>query len=78
GVQDTVLKDQEVGKDVEVSAPVIEGYTATEATKNVNVAKDGSTVTFTYTKNATTPTDPETDKTDVTIKAVDENGKAIE
>ncbi|MFH5811718.1 MucBP domain-containing protein [Companilactobacillus sp. FL22-1] len=73
GVQDTVLKDQEVGKDVEVSAPTVEGYTATEATKTVTVSKNGNTVTFKYTKDT-----PVISKADVTIKAVDENGKAIE
>lgn len=73
GVQDTVLKDQEVGKEVKVSAPIVEGYTATEATKTVIVSKDGNTVTFKYTKDT-----PVISKADVTIKAVDENNKAIE
>ena len=46
------LTDQEVGSSVSETAPEIDGYTVDEATKSVTVDKDGSTITFTYTKNA--------------------------
>lgn len=70
--EDTIVKNQEVGKDYSAKAPVVEGYTADKATKTVNVSKDGSTITFIYTKDAVAP------KTaTVTTKFVDENDKEI-
>lgn len=53
--KDTTVADQEVGKDATITAPTIEGYTADPATQTVNVAKGGSTVKFTYTKNVEAP-----------------------
>ncbi|MFH5812472.1 MucBP domain-containing protein, partial [Companilactobacillus sp. FL22-1] len=70
-----------VGIDFSTPAAYIDGYKLQGSLiQTVKTAKEGNTINFVYSKedSTTTPTDPETDKTDVTIKAVDENGKAIE
>ncbi|MDT3393884.1 MAG: MucBP domain-containing protein [Bacillota bacterium] len=70
---------QEVGQIVTVKADqvAVNGYDLKDsATKNVKVAKAGTTVKFVYSKH-TTDIKPTTKYADVTIQAIDSTGKAI-
>lgn len=65
------ISDQTVGQSNEYSAPVVPGYTLVgNAKQSIVVAKDGSTVTFTYKKNDTTPVTPTVEKADITGNAI--------
>ena len=73
--QDTVISNREVGKNYIASAPNVDGYTATETTKSVNVSKGGSIVTFLYTKNEI----PVTQSTiTVRYQAIDKDGNQVD
>jgi len=73
--QDTVISNREVGKNYIASAPNVDGYTATETTKSVNVSKGGSIVTFVYTKNEV----PATQSTiTVRYQAIDKDGNQVD
>ncbi|AYE38233.1 hypothetical protein D1B17_06145 [Companilactobacillus zhachilii] len=86
-VHESYTHPQVVGSDYTATAENIDGYTADEPTKSMNVKDDNSNIIFYYSKNTeTTPTDPDdggsttdpdSNKADLTVKYVDENNKEI-
>ncbi|WP_125588830.1 MucBP domain-containing protein [Companilactobacillus jidongensis] len=71
------VSSQKVGSTITEQAATVDGYTVDKNSQDVIIAEEGNTITFTYTKDATTPVDPVADKSDVTVKYVDETGKEI-
>lgn len=77
-IKTVVMNDKTVGAQVTVNANQVSvaGYDLNDATtKTVQVAKGGSTIIFNFKKHVVTP--PVVEKSDVTINALDENGKII-
>lgn len=77
GTDTTVSR--EIGTSYIAVAPQNAGYTLNDDnSKTITVSKDSNTVTFKYTKDATTPVDPTADKADVTVNYVDSEGNVLQ
>ncbi|EOE6429040.1 MucBP domain-containing protein [Enterococcus hirae] len=73
---DKIIQDLEVGSTYTEEALLIEGYELLSAkVQTIEVQSDGNTITFIYKAKETSPS--ENEKSDLTVRYIDEQGQSI-